>query len=369
MPTNTKRKQTGKIVALPNRADHEHTEYPFKIIRGNCKDILPTLPAMSFDSIVCDPPYELGFMGRSWDESGIAYDQEMWGYALRALKPGGHLLAFSATRTYHRMACAIEDAGFIIRDQLGWLYSSGFPKARDMSKMIDSNLGYERKRTDTYFLDDEPVGDEGKEWYGFAACLKPAWEPVVMACRPFDGPIQKNIQKHGVGALNIDKCRVGDSGGASKTSLTSYQDLEKGRWPANLFHDGSEDVLKIFPNDSARCFYSGKATKTDRDEGLEGHLEETPNESIFNQKTLRNEKVSMYRNHHPTVKPTSVMQWLVRLVTPPGGHVLDPFTGSGSTGKACGLEGFKFTGIELSEKFIQIATLRTLFGYQNRKES
>ena len=313
----------------------------------------------SVDSIVTDPPYELGFMGKKWDSSGVAYRVDVWAEALRVLKPGGHLLAFGGSRTYHRMACAIEDAGFEIRDQIQWIYGSGFPKSK--------NIGG-----------------------GWGTALKPAHEPIVMARKPLIGTVAENVQAHGTGAINVDGCRVETSDTYAypngpvgcKSSEFHYQGRSEkpaesnplGRWPANVIHDGSEEVLEQFPeatgqqgdvrgtepsctgdentvafgkfnrvafrgkrNDSgsaSRFFYCAKASKEDRDWALEKG------------------------NHHPTVKPIDLMRYLCRLVTPPGGIVLDPFAGSGSTLRAAFIEGFKPIGIEISDEYCRIARAR-----------
>jgi site-specific DNA-methyltransferase (adenine-specific) len=371
---------------------------------GDCREVMAGLADGSVDAIVTDPPYELGFMGKSWDASGIAYDLDVWRQALRVLKPGGHLLAFSGSRTYHRMVCAIEDAGFEIRDQIMWLYGSGFPKSHDVSKAIDREAGAEREvigHKDNWwppgrrehsgmgthewhspFHDDPeacersraitaPATDAARTWSGWGTALKPAHEPIVVARKPFKGTVAQNVLAHGTGALNIDGCRVGTDG------------MNSGRWPANLIHDGSDEVLRLFPETSvskgkvqfkthstyewsrshtdatlepqhgqeigygdsgsaARFFYCAKASKRDREEGLRDAGR--PSEPRANQ--------------HPTVKPTDLMRYLCRLVTPPGGLVLDPFTGSGSTGKAAVLEGFRFIGAELSEEYAAIARAR-----------
>jgi len=284
------------------------------------------MPDASVDAIVTDPPYELGFMGKGWDKSGIANNVEMWREALRVLKPGGHLLAFSGTRTYHRMVCAIEDAGFEVRDQIGWVYSQGFPK----SKNLDG------------------------QWQGWGTALKPAWEPICVARKPLIGTVAENVLAHGTGAMNIDGCRVGTdenlnggaySGGNKDLSkATSYATgvnagefvQPSGRWPANIIHDGSDEVVGAFPGEgdgsAARFFYCAKASRADRGDA----------------------------NIHPTVKPTDLMRYLCRLVTPPGGVVLDPFMGSGSTGKAAMLEGFQFIGIDMTPEYVEIARARIM---------
>lgn len=351
------------------------------VINAPCEIGMQLLDECSVDAIVTDPPYELGFMGRAWDKSGIANSVEMWRHALRVLKPGGHLLAFSGTRTYHRMVCAIEDAGFETRDQIGWVYGTGFPKSLDVSKAIDATLtqggsGGKHLRA----RDGRAVGtvgsnaskhrsgrndvDEGvealplqteaaRQWQGWGTALKPAWEPIVVARKPLAGTVAENVLAHGTGAINVDGCRIPTddnlNGGAYAKAPTERAEMwgadagnswvrggagefvpPPGRWPANLIHDGSDEVLSLFPNDAARFFYCSKASKADRGEG----------------------------NNHPTVKPTDLMRYLCRLVTPPGGLVLDPFTGSGSTGKAALLEGFRFIGFELSAEYAEIARRR-----------
>ena len=329
----------------------------FKIYQGDNREVLKTLPDNSVDAIVTDPPYELGFMGKGWDKSGIANDVTLWRECLRVLKPGGHLLAFSGSRTYHRMTCAIEDAGFEVRDQMMWVYGSGFPKSLNVGKKIEG-------------------------WDGWGTALKPAHEPICLAKKPLDGTVADNVLKWGVGALNIDASRVGTEGkdkekhlkewnriqsnqqnlfkGLKNNELNNY--AKEGRWPANLIHDGSDEVVELFPNESARFFYCPKASKHDRDEGLEGFEEKRESDHIKDDgvggDNPRNRTNKPRRNTHPTVKPTELMQYLCRLVTPSNGTVLDLFTGSGSTGKAAVLEGFNFIGCELSADYIAIAQAR-----------
>ena len=399
-----------------------------QVLHGDCRSELELLPDNSVDSIVTDPPYELGFMGKSWDASGIAYDQRVWVQCLRVLKPGGHMLAFSGSRTYHRMACAIEDAGFQIRDQIMWVYGSGFPKSLNISKAIDKQAGAERengklkwkggtqlgvinddswKPKDVY--ESQPSTDAAKEWDGWGTALKPAHEPIVMARKPLDGTVANNVLTHGVGGINIDGCRVGradgdDSSAGNRTATFGTQDTlsggdgsggwsqnEEGRFPANFIHDGSDEVLELFPDSkagkprddrgtggiwsesmgvpcgpqygdkgsAARFFYCAKANKKDRNEGLDGFFEKRPDErTVTGMGTFEEKGVAKQANHHPTVKPTDLMRYLCRLVTPPNGTVLDPFTGSGSTGKAAVLEGFNFIGIEQSAEYVEIAKAR-----------
>jgi DNA modification methylase len=479
---------------------------------------MKAMPDNSVDSIVTDPPYELGFMGKSWDASGIAFNIEVWQEALRVIKPGGHLIAFSGSRTYHRMAVAIEDAGFQIRDQIMWVYGSGFPKSHNISKGIDKTngepnrllkfttwmrtTGLKAKDIDTvlrsnklisqtsnmavhFFNDGQPqiataemwkvirpliadvpewvdelvnrieaerevIGkgvDYGhqddkeidqeygfkadynitapataaaQQWDGWGTALKPAHEPIVLARKPLEGTIANNVLTFGVGGLNIDGTRVGTGSGETKTvqypdirgnnynnasGSVEYTVTDQGRFPANFIHDGSDEVVALFPDtksggkqttdfanedglfgfggqpqnatepssgSAARFFYCAKASKRDRNEGLDGFpIKETPfgghgnKEEDFMSKALRN---APRANHHPTVKPTSLMQYLVKLVTPPNGVVLDPFMGSGSTGKACAYEGFEFIGIDQSAEYVTIAQARIDFALADKSD-
>ena len=412
------------------------------VFLGDCRDVMRTMANNSVDSIVTDPPYELGFMGKSWDSTGVAYDVTVWQECLRVLKPGGHLLAFGGSRTYHRLAVAIEDAGFQIRDQIMWVYGSGFPKSLNIGKAIDKQAGAEREvigiRTDgmssTAMKPDKgwnansmgsvldvtaPATAEAKQWDGWGTALKPAHEPIVMARKPLDGTVANNVLTHGVGGINIDGCRVGNeiiktSGGRSVAitgdervgaalgmygESTPLNTEHQGRFPANFIHDGSDEVLELFPNtksgkmnqhieggnfnvfgkqyprdvetigdsgSASRFFYCAKANKKDRNEGLDGFENRSAGE-VTDRKDgsagLQNPRAGAGRttgnqNFHPTVKPTDLMRYLCRLVTPPNGTVLDPFTGSGSTGKAATLEGFNFIGIEQSAEYVEIANAR-----------
>jgi site-specific DNA-methyltransferase (adenine-specific) len=342
----------------------------YELHLGSNLEVLPKLADCSVDAIVTDPPYELGFMGKAWDASGIAYNVGLWRECLRVLKPGGHILAFSGSRTYHRMACAIEDAGFEIRDQMLWVYGSGFPKSHNISKAIDKAAGQEREtvgfksagigtgksygkivgerekvKTNLVAV-TAPATEAAKQWDGWGTALKPAHEPICLARKPIEGTVADNVLKWGTGGINIDACRVGEI---------------KGRFPANLMHDGSQEVVELFPGEegssAARFFYCPKASKSDRDEGCE--LISPANGNTFG-KGIGSASGSdvIRKNNHPTVKPTELMRYLCRLITPPGGIVLDPFTGSGSTGKAALIEGFYFIGIELSAEYAEIARHR-----------
>ena len=409
-----------------------------EIRHGDCLAVMREMPDASVDAVVTDPPYGLAFMGKRWD-----YDvpsEDVWRECLRVLKPGGHLLAFAGTRTQHRMAVRIEDAGFEIRDMIAWVYGSGFPKSLDVSKAIDkldaseeqerrrlrftawvrstgatarqideatgTNMGGHyttaasqpaimtrehleacrhllgavpewvereadiRSVESRNFAEREVVGvaemrdtsevriavtasaddydaaarrevaitapatPAARQWAGWGTALKPALEPITVARKPLIGTVAENLLEHGTGALNVEGCRVG------------------GRWPANLIHDGSEEVVGLL-NDAARFFYCAKASAKDRDEGVAGVAG-----GMSGRRDGSMGSITMRKNTHPTVKPTDLMRYLCRLVTPPSGTVLDPFAGSGSTGKAAALEGFRFIGIEREAEYVEIARAR-----------
>lgn len=372
----------------------------FEVHHGDCLEVLRGMPDNSVDSVVTDPPYGLSFMGKKWD-----YDVpsvEVWAECLRVLKPGGHLLAFAGTRTQHRMAVRIEDAGFEIRDMIAWVYGSGFPKSHDVSKAIDKAAGVEgeivgeRKFGKTSTGQNNgwntnhvaatgrqdvraPATEAARQWQGWGTALKPALEPITVARKPLIGTVAENVLAHGTGGLNIDGCRVGSEGGTAKgnppkgeskgvygngiNGTCDILDIGKGRWPANLIHDGGEPAELL--GDAARFFYCAKASKRDRDEGLTNPAVpfvqfQTGNGASGKASSLSEGRNTEYRNNHPTVKPTDLMRYLCRLVTPPNGIVLDPFTGSGSTGKAAVLEGFQFIGIEREAEYVDIARARIL---------
>lgn len=390
----------------------------FVVHHGDCREVMATLDAESVDAVVCDPPYGLSFMGKGWDH-GVP-GKEFWAEALRVAKPGAHLLAFGGTRTYHRLACSIEDAGWEIRDCVMWVYGSGFPKSHDVSKAIDKAAGAERETAGpkvyagghvqnhsgiahggSYCGFDHsgttmataPATDAARQWSGWGTALKPAWEPIIVARKLLCGTVAENVLTHGTGGINVDGCRVASSDQIAavtgKATLCGTRDgydrpwehdpaalaarqeranaaIEKantiGRWPANLIHDGSEGPSSLLGS-AARFFYCAKASKADRDEGCEGlgERERGGNRRGSKDNTGKfpdHDHRVLGGNHHPTVKPTALMQYLCRLVTPPGGIVLDPFTGSGSTGKAAVCEGFDFVGIEREAEYVEIARAR-----------
>ncbi len=388
-----------------------------ELIEGDCREVLREFEVNSIDAVVTDPPYALtsgkkggsgpaslnlkspagrsrvttGFMGKAWDTGEVAFDPAFWQEVLRVLKPGGHVLAFGGSRTYHKIATAIDDAGFEIRDQIMWLYGSGFPKS----------------------------SNQDGDWAGWGTALKPAHEPIVMARKPLIGTMEKNLAAHGVGALNIDGCRVETEsrplhiGDYKKTADNVYEgrqdgslmggskvvgETDLGRWPANIIHDGSDEVLAAFPQargaiagtptreiepnvafgrshqsggveprdqggSAARFFYCAKASKADRDVGIKTAAKPvvtfaTANGTSGKPSSISEGRNTEYRNTHPTVKPTALMRYLCRLVTPPGGTVLDPFMGSGSTGRGAVLEGFSFVGIEMMPEYFELADAR-----------
>ena len=420
-----------------------------KLINNDCVKAMKAMPDNSVDSIVTDPPYELGFMGKSWDASGIAFNIEVWQEALRVLKPGGHLIAFSGSRTYHRMAVAIEDAGFEIRDQIMWVYGSGFPKSHNVSKGIDKAADFKGeviatekvdigmqggsmhagRGTNVVERDVRELSDAAKQWDGWGTALKPAHEPMVLARKPLIGTVANNVLTYGTGGLNIEGSRVGTTietwpssrsyaagqmqpGGQGETQATG--NAPAGRWPANFIHDGSDEVVALFPitssgelkpwingsvasetvasfsqgldgklkdftapkstGSAARFFYCAKASKRDRNEGLDG-FETREKRYMATANGTGETSIGMDRfttnpvaNHHPTVKPTDLMRYLVRLVTPPSGTVLDPFMGSGSTGKACAYEGFNFIGIDQSAEYLEIAKARIEYAQKQEED-
>jgi site-specific DNA-methyltransferase (adenine-specific) len=344
-----------------------------------CADCLVAMKDMaddSVDSIITDCPYGLEFMGKKWD-----YDVpsvEIWKECFRVLKPGGHLLCFGGSRTYHRVVVNIEDAQFEIRDQIQWIYSSGFPKSHNVSKGIDKAAGAEQEvigenpnvagrttkgNTETDYggftknnaVITAPATPEAEQWDGWGTALKPAHEPIVMARKPIEGTVAENVLEYGTGAINVDECRI-DYG------------TDEGRYPANVIHDGSEEVVQHFPESSgghwAKATITGYGKNYGGTQDYEGVGPKDPEKGsaarfFYCSKASQKERnAGCETNHHPTVKPVDLMRYLCRLVTPPEGIVLDPFMGSGTTGIAANLEGFNFIGIDMVEEYVGIARAR-----------
>ena len=394
------------------------------LLNGDCIEQMQKLidEGVQVESVVTDPPYELGFMGKSWDASGIAFDKKTWELAFQLLKPGSYLLAFSASRNYHRMAVAVEDAGFEIRDQIMWIYGSGFPKSLNIGMGVDKKQGNERVTVGERTRNVKPFDDDNgwnsnnttgnhiytkgnSEWEGWGTALKPAHEPIVMARKPLEGTVVDNVLEHGVGGINIDECRVGKeileeqiAGRSNKIGTFERKDMitpkREGRYPANVMHDGSDVVNDIFPNSkgssgngnakvgetskgaiplrrgeaplyndegsASRYFYCPKTAKSERNQGLV-EFDDKQYSHDGRKKSIENpyqRNKSISKNNHPTVKPVELMKYLCRLVTPKGGTVLDPFMGSGSTGMAAKDEGFDFIGIEREKEYFEISEQR-----------
>jgi len=394
-------------LALAHNPAGSMTE-PWKVVNADCVEHMQGMAESSVDAIVTDPPYGLRFMGKEWDDQGVGVQQAEWHRrwaveALRVLKPGGHLLAFGGSRTYHHLATAVEVAGFEVRDQIMWLYGSGFPKSHDVSKAIDKAAGHWRGRAGAktsangsmenpnYKRSDKgnPATATALQWQGWGTALKPAHEPIVVARKPFVGTVAANVLEHGTGGINIDASRVGQAdgfgGGAKATSgfVNGYESdgfvaSTVGRWPANVILD--EEAGRLLDEQSggaSRFFYCAKASKADRNAGLDkfdgaqigakgnglARTCSTCNASVLDgcecpDRTFENPTRA---NHHPTVKPVNLMRYLVKLVTPPGGLVLDPFNGSGTTGIAAVLEGFQYLGIEQNAEYVKIADARIYF--------
>lgn len=380
---------------------HEADRY--SLYNGNSLDVLKQFDDNSVDSIVTDPPYGLAFMNAKWDYDVPSVD--MWQECLRVLKPGGHLLAFSGARTYHRLVVNIEDAGFDIRDMIAWIYSSGMPKSHNIGKAIDKLQGNERKSIGLSLNRRKSHGKDGgisfqspknsnmheetvgfSDFEGWGTSLKPAIEPIVLARKPIsEKTIAENVIKHGTGGINIDNCRIeideneilpnkierspktaGIYGAfTDKHGKITWTEHAQGRFPANVIHDGSDEVIDLFPQRRgtlARFFYCAKASRKERDIGLSNMTpqirSDRKNIDSIGADNPRSRSSTPKRNHHPTVKPLKLMRYLCKLITPKRGLILDPFMGSGSTGIAALQEGFRFIGIDLEEDYCEIARLR-----------
>jgi DNA modification methylase len=385
-----------------------------QVLHGNSLEVLKTLEDNSVDSIVTDPPYELGFMGKKWDSTGIAYNVELWKECLRVLKPGGHLLAFGGTRTYHRMTCAIEDAGFEIRDCIQWIYGSGFPKSYNIAKGIEGKLLHGNANTTNYknlpkknerkqgmgfndihleqgnrptsyelggVFDLDATTPEAKQWEGWGTALKPANEPIVLARKPLsEKTVVENVLKWGTGGINIDDCRVGTEtiktqGGQKFPNLYGNfkeckESYHQGRFPANVILD--EEAGRMLDEQSGSISYGNKPggySYSDRQYAVQGFVKDckpkapsnygdSGGASRFFYCAKASKKERGEGNNHPTVKPVKLMEYLIKLVTPPEGIVLDPFFGSGTTGVAAVNLGFNYIGIELDEQYVEIARRR-----------
>lgn len=384
-----------------------------QVFHGDCREVMAELEPESVTAIVTDPPYGLSFMGKGWDHGvpGV----EFWTAALRVVKPGGMLLAFGGTRTYHRLACAIEDAGWEIRDCLSWLYGSGFPKSLDVSKAIDKAAGADRKVVSekrsrfksgppgsgsslnvSKYGDTRPTGEDGyqikvetapatdlaRDWSGYGTALKPAWEPILLAMKPLDGTFAENAERYGVAGLNVDECRVGADGGTrgsnyAKTGLlgiggkADIVQIDAGRFPANLALD--EEAARELDAQSGQQ-RDGVAVKRNTPKGKKtGRIFKLGNTGVdatfgagggasrffYTAKAGKRDRGRI--NNHPTVKPEGLMRWLVRMVKMPEGTViLDPFMGSGSTILAANAEKVKSIGIELELDSCKIMRERLL---------
>jgi site-specific DNA-methyltransferase (adenine-specific) len=394
--------------------DAWHQDARATVYHGDCLEVLAELPDASVDAVVTDPPYELGFMGKGWDASGIAYRVDLWAEALRVLKPGGHLLAFGGTRTWHRLACAIEDAGFEVRDSIAWMYGSGFPKSLDVSKAIDKAAGAEREvvaqrkltgtarivggqggatsgRAEEMYATHEirdtlaitaPATDAAREWSGWGTALKPAHEPIVVARKPLVGTVAANVLEHGTGALNIDACRIGTENTQrpnGKTAIWSAQATMNseiggstgGRWPANVVLD-EDQAAELDRQSGWTSSKAGVHPETGRSGGIMGakvvrakagqpmgHNDSGGASRFFYvAKAPAKERPKVDGTAHPTVKPLTLMRWLCRLVTPPDGVILEPFAGSGTTVEAALLEGFRVVAIEREADYLPLIQAR-----------
>ena len=365
------------------------------LIHADCLEALRNLPDNSVDSVVTDPPYGLSFMGKKWDYDVPSVD--IWQECLRVLKPGGHLLSFAGSRTYHRIACAIEDAGFEIRDQIMWVYGSGFPKSHNIANAIAERQGAERQgagsKGNTFPLlstyKEYELTPEAKQWDGWGTALKPAHEPICVARKPVEGTVAENVLKYGTGGINIDGCRVEtpdmeelekarcnfEKNQTHKMTNTGQNFLMSkelkathgvGRFPANIIHDGSDEVLELFPETKSGALNQGHKRGNGTGNSLTGgggiiernYGNDSGSAARFFYCAKASKAERQAGNNHPTVKPIALMRYLIKLVTPPDGVVLDPFLGSGTTAIAAVLEGRDWIGIEREAEYCDIARAR-----------
>lgn len=394
------------------------TDKPYTLHLGDCRDVLKTLPENSIDAVVTDPPYGLSFMGKGWDHGVPGVD--FWREVYRVMKPGAHLIAYGGTRTVHRLTVGIEDAGFEIRDSIYWLYGSGFPKSHNVSKAIDSHLGLEREMIHTPMgktgnkhakgLGDDrpwmqnaavngyhehpgntPASPEAAQWDGWGTALKPAVEPAVLARKPLIGTVAQNVLQYGTGGINIDGCRIPTEddyvtgGGVQNMNNQVYgkglgvglPQNPAGRWPSNILLD--EETAELLDLQSGESVSSQQMMQPDPDTddrgtwqmrplknpGIRGHQDSGGASRFFyiakassSEREIGLQGGDSRANHHPTVKPLQLMQYMIRLITPPGGTVLDPFMGLGSTGADAMLERMQFIGIDITPEYIEIAERR-----------
>jgi site-specific DNA-methyltransferase (adenine-specific) len=399
--------------------------------QGNCKDILKKLSDNTYTGILTDPPYGLSFMGKKWDYD--VPDIETFKELLRVTKHGGYMLCFAGSRTQHRMAVNIEDAGWIIKDTIMWVYGSGFPKSHDIGKAIDAKIIMGASNTRNLRAIEQKFGGEeyeikvprngikneietwsrkqydnqtelGQMFRGYGTALKPAYEPIIVAMKPCDGTYAENAINHGVAGLNINECRIKfqtdgkrketkrvqrkgegvwtDENSGMKNEKSVYADADpKGRWPANVIHDGSDNVIELFPDtgkdsgSAARFFYCAKASKTEKNAGIEQAAAKQRDMSRnADQASMNggdgnpfNRGAKIVRNHHPTVKPIALMEYLAKLIKmPENTKLLDPFMGSGTSLIACQRLGIDCDGIEMDEDYFEIAKSRIRF-YSGRE--
>ena len=401
--TNHNHEPPPKTVEPPPKAFVNQT---FELLKGDCLERIKEIQDASIDSIVTDPPYEIDFMGKGWDRSGIAYNVELWRECLRVLKPGGHLIGFCATRTIHGMTSAIEEAGFQIRDMIMWCFESGFPKSTAVDQQIDRKLGKFDQRpvlkvnemtegnmkmalvsenistkgnggyndpNRSEWAVTAPATPEAAQWFGWGTALKPSYEPAILARKPLEGTIAENFLEYGVGGLNIDGSRFpyGDPiwFGSSKEVKNGKMAKDLGvmhddNWQSNSDQNWNASDVGRFPANIVRF---KKTQRSEREAGLE-HLDSIKgheavdrkegSKGVDNPRAGAGRTADRVKNHHPTVKPIKLMRWLCKLITPPGGTVFDPFLGSGSTACAAVLEGFNSIGCEITEDYHAIIEAR-----------